>query len=135
MDWLDEAPKRGDIIRTKVNFYHHYGIFVDEREVIQFGLPDGPARPAEQQRVLVTDIYTFLGGGDLETGRPIGEERGRMRTPRQIVETARSRIGEGGYDILHNNCEHFVYSCAFGESHSSFLEDVRARIRQKLGKA
>ena len=134
MEWKDIPPRRGDVIRTKVSFYYHYGIFVDENEVIQFGLPDGPSRPAEELCVIASDIYTFLQGGELETARPTREEAKKMRSPETIVEIARSRINEGGYDILHNNCEHFVNSCAFGESNSAFLDSVRAHIRQKLGK-
>ena len=56
MEWKEGTPKHGDLIRTKVSFYHHYGIFADENDVIQFGLPDDPGRPAEQISVLSTDI-------------------------------------------------------------------------------
>ena len=134
MQWTEGTPVYGDIIRTKVSFYHHYGIFVSEDQVIQFGLPDDPMRPSEQIKVLSTDIYTFLGGGELEVAKPDKDERKQLRTPTQIVETATSRLGEGGYDILHNNCEHFVNECAFGEHTSAFLQDVRLKLRKKLGK-
>jgi len=132
--WTEKTPVFGDLIRTKVRFYHHYGIFVSEEEVIQFGLPDDPLRPAEEIRVLKSDIATFLQGGEVEVAVPDSVTRRHMRSPEQIVELARQRIGEGGYDILHNNCEHFVNECAFGESTSSFLQDVREKLRRKLGK-
>lgn len=134
MKWTEQAPVYGDIIRTKVSFYHHYGIFVSQDCVIQFGLPDDVQRPSEQVRVLTSDIYAFLRGGELEVARPDREERRKMRTPKEIVAVAEARIGEGGYDILHNNCEHFVNECAFGEHTSTFLQDVREKLRKKLGK-
>lgn len=134
MEWMEGTPRYGDIIRTKVAFYHHYGIFVDEQRVIQFGLPDDPGKPAEGIRVLTTDVYTFLQGGDLEIGHPDPAEKKRLRPPQQRVQAAEQRIGTGGYDILHNNCEHFVNECAFGEKNSSFVDDVRAKLRKKLGK-
>lgn len=134
MRWEEKTPVFGDIIRTKVQFYHHYGIFVSEDRVIQFGLPDGPTRPAEQIQVLSSDIAAFLQGGEVEVAVPDMGERKRMRSPKQIVQIAESRIGEGGYDILHNNCEHFVSDCAFGEPRSAFLQNVREKIRKKLGK-
>ncbi|MBR4017346.1 MAG: lecithin retinol acyltransferase family protein [Oscillospiraceae bacterium] len=134
MRWIEKTPVFGDIIRTKVQFYHHYGIFVSEEEVIQFGLPDDPLRAAEQIKVLSTDVMTFLQGGELEVAQPEGAERKTVRSPEQIVTLARQRLGEGGYDILHNNCEHFVNDCAFGEHTSSFLQDVREKLRKKLGK-
>ncbi|MBO5892531.1 MAG: lecithin retinol acyltransferase family protein [Oscillospiraceae bacterium] len=134
MKWVEKTPVYGDLIRTKVSFYHHYGIFVSEDQVIQFGLPDGPLRPADEIRVLSSNIAAFLQGGDIEVAEPEGSERKTMRSPKQIVEIATSRLGEGGYDILHNNCEHFVNDCAFGAHVSNFLQDVREKLRKKLGK-
>ena len=134
MKWVEKTPVYGDLIRTKVQFYHHYGIFVSEDQVIQFGLPDGPTRPASEIRVLSSDIATFLQGGDVEVGEPEGQERKTIRTPKKIVEIATGRLGEGGYDILHNNCEHFVNECAFGAHVSNFLQGVREKLRMKLGK-
>lgn len=135
MNWTEAQPISGDIIRTKVTFYHHYGIFVSDDEVIQFGLPKDVGKPAEQIKVLSTSIDLFLNGGELETAKPKANELKKMRSKKEIVEIARSRIGEGGYDILHNNCEHFVFGCAFGKSSSPFLDGVREKIRKKLNKA
>lgn len=134
MQWVEKTPVYGDLIRTKVRFYHHYGIFVSEEQVIQFGLPDDPMRQAEQIKVLSSDIAAFLQGGEVEVAVPESNERKRMRKPEEIVSIAQSRLGEGGYDILHNNCEHFVNDCAFGQHTSTFLQDVRAKIRKKIGK-
>ena len=134
MRWQLADPIPGAPVRVKVRFYYHYGIFVSPDSVIQFGLPDDPSRPAEGIRVLSTDIYTFLQGGNLEVGIPDREERKALRPASEVIATAQSRIGQGGYDLLSNNCEHFVNRCAFGVSRSSFLDDVRAKIRQKLDK-
>lgn len=134
IQWIEKTPVYGDLIRTKVRFYHHYGIFVSEEEVIQFGLPDEPMRAADQIKVLTSDIAAFLQGGEIEVAAPDAATRRHMHSPEQIVELARQRIGEGGYDILHNNCEHFVNDCAFGQSTSTFLQDVREKLRRKLGK-
>ena len=135
MNWEPIHPsKSGDIIRTKVSFYYHYGIFVSEDEVIQFGLPNDPGKQSDLIKVTVSDIYTFLSGGEIETARPTRSEALKMRSKEDIVAFARSKIGQGGYDILHNNCEHFVNECAFGKSSSSFLDDVREKIRKQLKK-
>lgn len=132
--WVEKTPVYGDLIRTKVRFYYHYGIFVSEQQVIQFGLPDDPMRPAEQIQVLSSDINAFLQGGEVEVAVPDGATRRQMRDADEIVRIALSRTGEGGYDILHNNCEHFVNDCAFGKPSSTFLQDVREKLRAKLGK-
>ena len=122
------------MIRTKVRFYHHYGIYVSDERVIQFGMPDNTGTPNEQIHVMTTDIYTFLNGGTLEVGQPDREERKKMRSAKQVVELAEGRLGETGYDILHNNCEHFVNECIFGEHRCGFLEAAREQLRTKLGK-
>lgn len=135
MDFEAVAPEEsGEIIRTKVSFYYHYGIFVSEDEVIQFGLPTDPYKNSADIKVLSSDIKTFLNGGEIETARPKKTETAKMFSREQIVKNARARIGEGGYNILHNNCEHFVNECAFNQSKSAFLDDVRKKIREKLKK-
>lgn len=134
MEWTESEPKFGDIIRTKVTFYHHYGIFVDENKVIQFGERDNVYSPANEIKVLTTNIYDFLKGGELEVAVFDREERKKKRNAKEIVAIAEQRIGEGGYDILHNNCEHFVNECTFGEHTSAFLQNVRIKLRKKLNK-
>ena len=134
MEWSQTMPKSGDPVRVKAQFYYHYGIFVSEDSVIQFGLPDGPSRPAEEVRVLSSDVYTFLQGGTLEVGTPDRQERKKLRSPTQVIAHAQSRLGDGGYSLIHNNCEHFMNECLFGEPSSATVQGIRARLRQKLGK-
>lgn len=134
MQWAEKTPAFGDIIRTKIRFYHHYGLYVSDDRVIQFGMPDNTGTPNEQICVLATDIRTFLNGGSLEVAEPDREERRTMRTAKEAVALAESRLGQTGYDILHNNCEHFVNDCVFGAPSSGWLEEARAKLRAKLGK-
>ena len=134
MQWQFSSPTPGAPVRVKVSFYYHYGIFVSRDSVIQFGLPDGPSRPAEEIRVLSTDVYTFLQGGDLEVGFPDRGERKKLRSADQVVATAQSRIGEGDYDLLQNNCEHFMYACLFGTSADPISSSPCTRLLRKLGK-
>ena len=85
IEWMEKAPVYGDLIRTKVRFYYHYGIFVSESQVVQFGLPDDPMRPAADVKVLVSDVYTFLQGGDLEVAVPDRKTAKQMRKPAEIT--------------------------------------------------
>lgn len=129
MEWVEKTPQYGDIVRTKVTFYYHYGIFVDENTVVQFGLPDNVRTPPGQVKVLTTDVYTFLDGGSVEVGVPDRREKRTMGTPRQIVEAALSRLGEGGYDLRSNNCLTFVEQCAFGTHRPGFFERLIQKRR------
>lgn len=49
-----------------------------------------------------------------------------------IINIAISKLGEGGYDIVYNNCEHFVNYCIFNTKKSDQVENVREEIRRKL---
>ena len=133
MNWTDKTPVFGDMIRVKVNFYYHYGIFADEKNVIQFGMRDNSATPPDEIAVMTTDIDTFSGGEFVECGIPDKEEQKKLRSPKEIVKIATERIGEKGYNILNNNCEHFANECCFGER-KSFLDEVRQKIRKKINK-
>jgi phosphopantetheinyl transferase len=45
------------------------------------------------------------------------------------VEFARSKIGEGGYNIIHNNCEHFATLAVLGERACAQADSVRALFK------
>ncbi len=134
MNWEFKEPQLGDIVRTKIKFYHHYGIFIDEQRVVAFGLPDNSGIDPETIEVLTTDVVTFMHGSTLETAVLDRSERRQRRSPKETAEYALSQVGRKGYHILHNNCEHFANECVFGESKSSFVDSVRDEIRKKLGR-
>ncbi|MBO7378055.1 MAG: lecithin retinol acyltransferase family protein [Clostridia bacterium] len=121
MKWWPKECEFGNIIRIKIGSVWHYGIFASENEVIQFGLP--PVNlggiNAGEVRVVSTDIDVFASGRIVEKGVAEGKEKKKLRSPQKIVEAARARIGEGGYDLMNNNCEQFAFECAFGEHFSA----------------
>ncbi|MBQ2781548.1 MAG: lecithin retinol acyltransferase family protein [Clostridia bacterium] len=122
------------MLRVKVSFYYHYGVCVDEDRVVQFGLPDNVSTPTEQIAVIETDMAAFAGDGIPETAVLTFAERRRRLSPKKTVEAARARLGETGYHIFRNNCEHFAHACVFGEATSPFVDDVRESLRKKLQK-
>ena len=131
MKWVMKEPKPGDMIRVGLGAIHHYGIFVSEEEVIQFGLAPTARNllPDSEVEVLASDIDAFLAGGFLEVAEFDRKERKGHRKPKEIVAAARSRIGERGYNILYNNCEHFVNECVSGQHICSQTDTVRAMFR------
>lgn len=134
MRWTEGEPTYGDMIRVAVKFYHHYGIYVDEGQVVQFGYPDNSGIKSEDVAVLTSDLVTFAHGGCVEVGALSMKELFTKRSANETVKYALSRLGQGGYDILHNNCEHFAMECMFGEPRSSLVDGVRQEVRRKLNK-
>lgn len=129
MKWQSTECRSGDIVRVKLGTIYHYGIFVSEEEVIQFGLPPTPQNLAANSdfKVCATDIDTFACGCLVERGVPSLAERLKRYSRRKTVRNARARLGEGDYNLIHNNCEHFVYLCAFGVKLSVQEEEARRR--------
>lgn len=131
MTWVFKTPDFGDIVRVKSGNIYHYGIFVSEEEILQFGLAPA-ARPQLKDcevTVCSSTVEEFLCGGFIEVETPDRKERKKRKTPKETVENAKKRLGEKGYHILYNNCEHFVYECAYGEKYCSQAEEVRKLFR------
>ncbi|MCR4671075.1 MAG: lecithin retinol acyltransferase family protein [Saccharofermentans sp.] len=130
MKWSLREPKYGDMIRVKVRELYHYGIYASDDEIIEFGPPPvSVIRKDDEIEVCVTDWQGFLAGGFMECADLSIKERFDRKSPDETVKAARARIGERGYNILHNNCEHFVNECMFGKKESSQEESVRSFFR------
>ena len=134
MKWTFDEPKAGDIIRVCLGEIYHYGIYVSDEEIIQFGEPPTTIlRKDDEVEVCVTGIEGFLCSKFLEVAQLDKKELKKSRTKDEVVSIARSRIGEKGYSILYNNCEHFVNECVFGEKICSQTDNIRKMWRLKLG--
>lgn len=135
MRWEPVDAKPGDMVRIRVGTIYHYGVFLSEDEVVQFGYPP-IAEFAEQNKVvtvLSVDIDAFSCGRIVEVGVLDRRERKRRLPPEETVRIARERVGEGGYNILHNNCEHLAYECVFGEKKSEQTDAIRNFWKEKFG--
>ncbi len=137
MKWQTDDCKCGDIVRVKDGAVYHFGIFVSEDEVIAFGrVPSYYLTVGRGEKIVVlsTSAKDFANGNFVERGIPEKTEKKQLRPQSEIVATARRRLGEDGYNVIHNNCEHFVNECAFGIRRSAQEEEMRRRwnARPKL---
>ena len=131
--WEMKEPYFGAHIRVQVQSIYHHGIYIGNDEVIQFGLPIDMLRPKEEVKVLKSSVEDFLQGGFLEVRIFDRKERKIKNDDQKIVEIAISKLGEDGYDIVHNNCEHFANFCVFNKKESQQVDNIREEIRKKLG--
>lgn len=127
MKFCLKNPSSADIIRIKVkNDIYHYGIYISDDEVIGFGLASDILKTnKEDVKVVSTDIKTFLDGHFLEVMELSFIEKMKKNKPDKIIKLARQRIGEGNYDILENNCEHFVNECVFNKHISLQTNNIK----------
>lgn len=123
--WVQQPPKMGDHIRVKRGIYAHHGIFVSQQEVIHFtGKENDSILDWSKPEVIQSDLDYFLKGGTLEVKEYTDEEFRQLYLPQQIVEYARACLGDKGYHLAFNNCEHFANVCTLDSFRSQQVERV-----------
>ncbi|ESK41255.1 hypothetical protein P256_00244 [Acinetobacter nectaris CIP 110549] len=68
----------------------------------------------------IMDLY------DKISGRNVSDYK--IYSPKEVVERARSRLGEKNYSLLTNNCEHFAVWCKTGVKGSKQVEGILETI-------
>jgi hypothetical protein len=112
-----EEPPLASHLITPRRFYTHHGIYVGSGRVIHYA---GLARGLRRGPVESVSLQEFA------QGRGIGVRPALLRFARsEVVERARSRLGERSYRILTNNCEHFCAWALRGENRSTQVELFR----------
>ncbi len=95
-----------------VPFVHH-GIDCGDGTVIHY---QGKLRNSTVTRVF---LEHFLG----ETIHV--KEYGKSDPAEIVVARAESRLGENGYNMFGNNCEHFAHWCKTGQPHSAQIRNMQ----------
>ncbi len=107
------TPRRG---------YTHHGIYAGDGMVVHYA---GFSRALRRGPVQQVPLSTFAAGRVIwvePVTRPgySGDE---------AVRRACSRLGEDGYRLLTNNCEHFCGWCLYGEARSAQVDRLLAAPR------
>ena len=128
-EWIVRELKPGDHIRFKFNSFYHHGIYEGNGQVIHFA---GPTMEqlvdAEKVMVRRSTLDEFSGGRNIEIRKYTLKEKLTKFPVEKVLARARARLGEKGYDILYNNCEHFANACIFGKAYSTQIDTVRAML-------
>ena len=112
---LTREPPIGAHLATPCDRYTHHGIYVGDRRVIHYA---GFARSWHAGPVEEVNIIDFASAHPL---RIVDHSHPRY-LPQEIVQRARSRLGEHAYRLLSNNCEHFCNWCISGQHRSEQVE-------------
>lgn len=113
--------QRGDHLRAGVRGApHHDGIYLGNGYVIRLtGNPGGGGKASARVRI---DTLAVFAVGRPVTVRPyVGNH-----DPDAIIARAMSRIGDGNYHLIFNNCQHFARWCATGDHVSEQVCSVAA---------
>ena len=155
---MTREPQNGDVICVDRGLYKHYGVYAaDSKHVIHYTGATGP--DDFNGIVRETTLSEFLNGAEnftvcnfpehprnlpaINTDNPFAKILRIVREVKQMnyhlysgdetVKRARSRLGEGGYNLALNNCEHFAVWCKTGVRDSSQVNNVLDMIAQLLG--
>ena len=85
-------------------------------------------------KIIKAPIEEFLRGGFLEVRIYTKKELKKKFSNDLIIERALSKIGEGNYNLLYNNCEHFANFCVFGKKESKQVDNIHEKIKNLLNK-
>jgi len=112
--------RRGDHIRAgHPGAAHHDGIYLGSGQVIHLcGVPGGGKASAH---VRIDTLEVFAAGRPV-TVRPYAGNH----DPEAVIARAMSRLGDGNYHLIFNNCQHFARWCATGDHHSEQVTSVTA---------
>lgn len=92
--------------------YQHYGVYIGNGKVIHFAPLEGQDISFENGIIHEAELEVFLKGRALQIEKNVKN----AFSEQEIIQRARSRLGEKGYNLITNNCEHFARWCVTGES-------------------
>lgn len=124
-NWSEKVPQKGDHIRVNRGVYNHHGIYISDEEVVHFtGQDDDSILDWSKNEVISTNLDRFLLCGVLEVKEYTDEEFEDLYPVEHIVTYARACLGNKGYSLIFNNCEHFANVCTLGRFRSRQVEGV-----------
>jgi preprotein translocase subunit SecF len=106
---------QGDHIYIDCGFYKHHGIDCGNGTVIHFS--------KEKGKVCCDSIHTFAHNNQIYV-----KSHKRSYSSEEVVERAKSKVGETGYNLGFNNCEHFATWCKTGQRQSQQVDGTVGNI-------
>lgn len=124
-EWIKKKPSKANHIRVSRGSYCHHGIYISDEEVIHFTGKDGDSvLDWSKPEVITSDLNYFLKNGVLEVKEYTVEELKDLYPIEHIVQYAKACLGDKGYNLVFNNCEHFSNTCTLGRFKSKQVERV-----------
>jgi hypothetical protein len=110
----------GDHIYVDRGWITHHGVEMQDGWAIHFASADGTKSEAAICWVRTED---FASRGKIEF-----RSYGKRFSDKDAATRAESMLGQSGYDLFANNCEHFATWCVAGEHSSAQVEAAAASL-------
>lgn len=119
----------GDHIFSYRLGYSHHGIDCGDGSVVHFD-SDPLRKAASTLSAQRAPRIRRISMDEFGQGQQIQVRNYSQCDPSEsVVERAASRIGDEGYDLFQNNCEHFAVWCKTGRPQSTQIDAVRYATR------
>jgi hypothetical protein len=118
--------KPGDHVYVSYDVFTHHGIYVGDGSVVELynNWKKRSGTGSDVPRIRRISLGEFANGREVKVRQYPPSE---CDPPHVVVERALSRLGEEGYNLFNNNCEHFATWCKMGEPRSSQVETFARR--------
>lgn len=111
---VDELKAGMHVVAHRIGYQHH-GIYIGNSQVVAY-LRDKGVTICSWKKFADGDKVTVLEHDDAQF------------STQEIVDRARSRIGEDNYSLIFNNCEHFANWCVTGQSKSYQVREATITV-------
>ncbi|CAB1323838.1 unnamed protein product [Coregonus sp. 'balchen'] len=130
----------GDMIEINRGKYKHWALYIGNGEVVQLVTPDGPSTLAfhsvssssgslSGKGTVTIDTLKDVSAGDTYRINNYLDDKYKPRTTEVIMEMVDKMRGRTiKYELLGDNCEHFVTFLRYGESESKQADDVLKQV-------
>ena len=108
-------PPVGSHLVTPRRGYTHHGIYAGNGRVVHYA---GLSRTIRGGPVEMVTLSVFAHGKPVH----VACRSAQALAGQDILERARSRLGENNYHLIKNNCEHLAAWARYGESRSAQVE-------------
>ncbi|CAB1323840.1 unnamed protein product [Coregonus sp. 'balchen'] len=125
----------GDMIEINRGTYNHWALYIGNGEVIHLVTPDGPSRVAfcsfssssgslsSKGTVTIDTLKDVAAGNTYRINNYLDDKYKPRRADVILKEVDKMRGRTIKYDLLGQNCEHFVTFLRYGESESKQADD------------
>lgn len=104
--------QKGDHLVTSRIGYEHHGLYIGSNQVIHYAGLDSNFNKAV---IEITSLEQFKQGSCCQ----VQQHSNSTYNAEQRISRAQSKLGEASYNLVFNNCEHFVNWCFDGVKHSA----------------
>jgi len=115
----------GDHIYSDCGFYEHHGIDCGDGTVIHFSKLKGK---------ISRDSMSSFASASVD-GNIYAYEYLDCYSPSVVVQRAKSKVGQTGYNLFGNNCKHFATWCKTGDWESQQVDSVVGAVGNMSGTA